>query len=129
MEKKKIILIVILFVIALVLGGLLINKKTNNSNKEIIQSNNRDESLEQLEVTNDTINIRVDADTKSDKIGKVLKGEIYTIIETKEDNYYTWYKIKTANDIEGFIAGKYKPDEGQEEEYIKILEQKKEDSE
>ena len=94
MEKKKIILIVILFVIALVLGGLLISKKTNNSNKEIIQSNNRDESLEQLEVTNDTINIRVDADTKSDKIGKVLKGEIYTIIETKEDNYYTWYKIK-----------------------------------
>ena len=127
MEKKKIILIVILFVIALVLGGLLVNKKLNSNNntkEEVVQSNNRDESLEQLEVTNDTINIRMDADTKSEKVGKVSKGEIYTILETKEDNYYTWYKIKTSNDVEGFIAGKYKPEEGQEEEYIKLLEKK-----
>lgn len=125
MQKKKIILIVILFVIALVLGGLLVNKKLNSNNKEeIVQSNARDENLEQLEVTNDTINIRMDADTKSEKVGKVSKGEIYTILETKEDNYYTWYKIKTSNDIEGFIAGKYKPEEGQEEEYIKLLEKK-----
>ena len=125
MKKKKIILIVILFVIALVLGGLLVNKKLNSNNKEeIVQSNARDENLEQLEVTNDTINIRMDADTKSEKVGKVSKGEIYTILETKEDNYYTWYKIKTSNDIEGFIAGKYKPEEGQEEEYIKLLEKK-----
>lgn len=122
MDKKKIILIVILFVIALVLGGLLVNKKLNSNKKEeIVQSNARDENLEQLEVTNDTINIRMEADTKSEKVGKVSKGEIYTILETKEDNYYTWYKIKTSNDIEGFIAGKYKPEEGQVEEYIKLL--------
>lgn len=125
MDKKKIILIVILFVIALVLGGLLINKKLNSNNKEeIVQFNARDENLEQLEVTNDTINIRMEADTKSEKVGKVSKGEIYTILETKEDNYYTWYKIKTSNDIEGFIAGKYKPEEGQVEEYIKLLDKK-----
>ncbi len=125
MDKKKIILIVILFVIALVLGGLLVNKKLNSNNKEeIVQSNARDENLEQLEVTNDTINIRMEADTKSEKVGKVSKGEIYTILETKEDNYYTWYKIKTSNDIEGFIAGKYKPEEGQVEEYIKLLDKK-----
>lgn len=125
MDKKKIILIVILFVIALILGGLLVNKKLNSNNKEeIVQSNARDENLEQLEVTNDTINIRMEADTKSEKVGKVSKGEIYTILETKEDNYYTWYKIKTSNDIEGFIAGKYKPEEGQVEEYIKLLDKK-----
>ena len=122
MDKKKIILIVILFVIALVLGGLLVNKKLNSNNKEeIVQSNARDQNLEQLEVTNDIINIRMEADTKSEKVGKVSKGEIYTILETKEDNYYIWYKIKTSNDIEGFIAGKYKPEEGQVEEYIKLL--------
>lgn len=122
MDKKKIILIVILFVIALVLGGLLVNKKLNSNKKEeIVQSNARDENLEQLEVTNDIINIRMEADTKSEKVGKVSKGEIYTILETKEDNYYIWYKIKTSNDIEGFIAGKYKPEEGQVEEYIKLL--------
>lgn len=125
MDKKKIILIVILFVIALVLGGLLVNKKLNSNNKEeIVQSNARNENLEQLEVTNDTINIRMEADTKSEKVGKVSKGEIYTILETKEDNYYIWYKIKTSNDIEGFIAGKYKPEEGQVEEYIKLLDKK-----
>ena len=87
MDKKKIILIVILFVIALILGGLLVNKKLNSNNKnnkeEIVQSNARDENLEQLEVTNDTINIRMEADTKSEKVGKVSKGEIYTILETK----------------------------------------------
>ena len=128
MDKKKIILIVILFVIALILGGLLVNKKLNSNNKnnkeEIVQSNARDENLEQLEVTNDTINIRMEADTKSEKVGKVSKGEIYTILETKEDNYYIWSKIKTSNDIEGFIAGKYKPEEGQVEEYIKLLDKK-----
>lgn len=127
MRKKKIILIIILFVIACVLGGLLVNKKlNNNSNTNVVQSNERDDTLDQLEIINDEINIRQDADTKSEKLGKVVKGEIYTIIETKEDNYYTWYKIKTSNDIEGFIAGKYKPEDEDVQEYIKILDKKEE---
>ena len=127
MKKKKIILIIILFVIACVLGGLLINKKlSNNMVDTVMQSNERNETLDQLEIINDEINIRQDADTKSEKLGKVVKGEIYTILETKEDNYYTWYKIKTNNDIEGFIAGKYKPEDEDVQEYIKILDKKEE---
>lgn len=127
MKKKKIILIIILFIIACVLGGLLTNKKlSNNMVDTVIQSNERNETLDQLEIINDEINIRQDADTKSEKLGKVVKGEIYTIIETKEDNYYTWYKIKTNNDIEGFIAGKYKPEDEDVQEYIKILDKKEE---
>lgn len=127
MKKKKIILIIILFIIACVLGGLLINKKlSNNMVDTVIQSNERNETLDQLEIINDEINIRQDADTKSEKLGKVVKGEIYTILETKEDNYYTWYKIKTNNDIEGFIAGKYKPEDEDVQEYIKILDKKEE---
>lgn len=127
MKKKKIILIIILFIIACVLGGLLISKKlSNNTVDTVIQSNERNETLNQLEIINDEINIRQDADTKSEKIGKVVKGEIYTIIETKEDNYYTWYKIKTNNGIEGFIAGKYKPEDEEVQEYIKILDKKEE---
>ena len=127
MRKKKIILIIILFVIACVLGGLLVNKKlNNNSNTNVVQSNERDDTLDQLEIINDEINIRQDADTKSEKLGKVVKGEIYTILEIKEDNYYTWYKIKTNNDIEGFIAGKYKPEDEDVQEYIKILDKKEE---
>lgn len=127
MKKKKIILIIILFIIACVLGGLLVNKKlNNNSNTNVVQSNDRDDTLDQLEIINDEINIRQDADTKSEKLGKVVRGEIYTIIETKEDNYYTWYKIKTNNNIEGFIAGKYKPEDEDVQEYIKILDKKEE---
>lgn len=127
MKKKKIILIIILFVIACVLGGLLINKKlSNNMVDTVIQSNERNETLDQLEIINDEINIRQDADTKSEKLGKVVRGEIYTILETKEDNYYTWYKIKTNNNIEGFIAGKYKPEDEDVQEYIKILDKKEE---
>lgn len=127
MKKKKIILIIILFIIACVLGGLLINKKlSNNMVDTVIQSNERNETLDQLEIINDEINIRQDADTKSEKLGKVVRGEIYTILETKEDNYYTWYKIKTNNDIEGFIAGKYKPEDEDVQEYIKILDKKEE---
>lgn len=127
MKKKKIILIIILFIIACVLGGLLVNKKlNNNSNTNVVQSNERDDTLDQLEIINDEINIRQDADTKSEKLGKVVRGEIYTIIETKEDNYYTWYKIKTNNNIEGFIAGKYKPEDEDVQEYIKILDKKEE---
>lgn len=127
MKKKKIILIIILFIIACVLGGLLINKKlSNNMVDNVIQSNERNETLDQLEIINDEINIRQDADTKSEKLGKVVKGEIYTILETKEDNYYTWYKIKTNNNIEGFIAGKYKPEDEDVQEYIKILDKKEE---
>lgn len=127
MRKKKIILIIILLIITCFLSGLLINKKLNgNSVDTVIQSNERNETLDQLEIINDEINIRQDADTKSEKLGKVVKGEIYTIIETKEDNYYTWYKIKTNNDIEGFIAGKYKPEDEDVQEYIKILDKKEE---
>ncbi len=127
MKKKKIILIIILFIIACVLGGLLINKKlSNNMVDTVMQSNERNETLDQLEIINDEINIRQDADTKSEKLGKVVKGEIYTILEIKEDNYYTWYKIKTNNDIEGFIAGKYKPEDEDVQEYIKILDKKEE---
>lgn len=128
MKNKKVILIIILFIIACILGGLLVKKKSlnNSDNNNIVQSNARDDSLEQLEIVNDEINIRSDADTKSDKIGKVVKGEVYTIIEIKDDNYYTWYKIKTNNDIEGFIAGKYKPENEEEQVYIKILDKKDE---
>lgn len=128
MEKKKIILIIIMFVIACILGILLVNKKGND--KEVfIQSNDRDMTVDQLEITADEINIRLSNDTKSEKIGKVVKGEIYTIIDSNSDNYYEWYHIKTNNDIEGFIAGKYTTEEGEVQEYIKILEKETDETE
>lgn len=117
MKRKKITLIIILSIIALSLLAILIYQNMNNKKEEIIQTNKRDETIKQLEVLNEEINIRTDATTKSEVIGKVKKGEIYTILDETTDEYYTWYKIKTENEIEGYIAGKY-----EEDEYIKLLE-------
>lgn len=76
MNKKKIILIIILLVITLVLSGLLILKNMDNNKEEkIIQSNQRDETKEQIEITNEYINIRKEASSEADILGKVYKDE------------------------------------------------------
>lgn len=124
MKNKKITLIILLAVIALSLGALLVYKNINSKTTEVnIMTNKRDEYIKQLEVVNDEINIRKDTNTKSEVLGKVKKGDIYTIIEETTDEYYTWYKIKTENNIEGYIAGKY-----EDSEYIKLLEVKEKES-
>jgi len=121
MKKKKIILIIILLIITLVLSGLLIYKKLDKQEEVIIQTNERNEYVEQLEIINDYINIRESNDSTSELLGKVYKGEIYTILETLEDDYYIWCKIKTNNDITGYIAVKY-----DDEDYVNYLEVKEE---
>lgn len=120
MEKKKIILIIIMSVITLSLVGLLVYRNYDWEKEIIVQSNDRDDSVEQIEITNDYINIRVENDSQSEALGKVYKGEIYTVLDIKEDEYYTWCLIKTNNDIEGYVAVKY-----QEESYVNYLEVKK----
>lgn len=120
MKKKKIILIIILLVITFGLSGLLIIKNGNTNNKyeeKIIQSNKRNESVEQIKITNDTINIRKENDSQSDILGKVYKDEIYTVLEKREDEYYVWCLIETNNNIKGYIAVKY-----EEEIYAEFLE-------
>lgn len=120
MKKKKIILIIILLVITFGLSGLLIIKNGNTNNKDeekIIQSNERNESVEQIKITNDTINIRKENDSQSDILGKVYKDEIYTVLEKREDEYYVWCLIETNNNIKGYIAVKY-----EEEIYAEFLE-------
>lgn len=123
MKKKKIILIIILSVITIVLSGLLVYRNMNNEEKEVIvQSNDRDETKKQFKVTNDYINIRTEADTKTAILGKVYKGEIYTILDEVEDEYYFWYLIETNNGIKGYVAVKYNG-----ENYIELLKVKEEE--
>jgi len=127
MKKKKIILIILLLMTVIGLSVLIAYKNNDNSSEEekVIQSNDRDEKKEQFEVINDYINIREENDTKSGILGKVYKGEIYTILDRKEDEYYVWYQIETNTNIKGYVAVKYL-----EEVYIKDLEVKEiEDSE
>ena len=122
MKKKKIILIVIMSIVMFSMIGLLIYKNYDKDSEVIVQSNGRDESVEQIEITNDFINIRLSNDSQSEALGKVYKGEIYTVLDKKEDEYYSWCLIKTNNGIEGYIAVKY-----QEESYVNFLEVKKEE--
>jgi len=122
MNKKKIVLIIIMSIITVSMIGVLIYRNYDKDGEVIVQSNDRDESVEQVEVTNDFINIRSENDSQSEALGKVYKGEIYTVLDKKEDEYYVWCLIKTNNDIEGYIAVKY-----QEESYVNFLEVKKEE--
>jgi len=120
MKKKKIILIIILLVITLILSGVLIYKNIKNDKEDkIIQSNQRDETKEQVEITNDYINIRKEASSESDVLGKVYKEEIYTVLEKQDDEYYNWVLIETNNNIKGYIAIKY-----EENTYANYLEEK-----
>lgn len=122
MNKKKIVLIIIMSIITVSMIGVLIYKNYDKDSEVIVQSNSRDESVEQVEITNDFINIRLSNDSQSEALGKVYKGEIYTVLDKKEDEYYSWCLIKTNNGIEGYIAVKY-----QEESYVNFLEVKKEE--
>lgn len=123
MKKKKIILIIILSIITVCLTGLLVYR---NMDKEevIVQSNDRDETVEQFKVTNEYINIRKENNTESDVLGKVYRDEIYTVLEKEEDEYYVWYLIETNTEIKGYVAVKY-----EEESYVELLEVKEAEEE
>lgn len=122
MKKKKIILIIIMLIITMALLGLLILKNNDNKEEVIVQTNERDETKEQIKITNDFINIRKENDSGSESLGKVYKDEIYTILDTEKDEYYEWSLIETNNGIKGYIATKY-----EEESYVEYLEVTKEE--
>lgn len=85
----------------------------NNNEANDIQSNKRDSSVDQIEVVTDYINIRSEKSIKSDILGKIYKGEIYSILSIDDDSMYRWIEINTSNNIHGYISGK--------DEYIKII--------
>lgn len=81
----------------------------------ISQSNIRDESKKQIKILVDKINIREKADQLSLDIGDVFIGEIYTVLDTV-DNNYIWYKINTNTGITGYVASK------KDEKWVELLE-------
>ena len=46
----------------------------------------------------------------SDIKTKVYMGNIYTVLDTYEEYNQVWYKIKSGESINGWIAGKYNDD-------------------
>ena len=87
----------------------------NTEEELVIQTNLRDESVLQIKVITDYINIRREASVNADILGKVYQDEIYTVLEVI-DGDFDWYFIETSNGIKGYIAGK-----SGENEYIELL--------
>lgn len=106
--KNKVIIITmsVICIVTICIMVLVFNKKSN-------QSNVRDESKSQIEIVNEYINIREERNVNSKVLGKVYKGEIYTVINEYNDTSFVWILIKTSNGIKGYISGK--------EQYVKRL--------
>ena len=103
--------IIIFICLSLLLGNYILKSKLLQNVK---QSNERQSSLNQIEVITEYINIRKSKNVSSPILGKVYKGEIYTVISEDKKSIYNWYEIETSNGIKGFISGK--------DEYVKVLE-------
>jgi serine/threonine protein kinase len=101
--KKQLLITVSLFVISTI-SILIFNILPLKS-----QSNEIDSSKKQIEIVTEYINIRKRANTTSEKIGMVYKGEIFTVLsEKKTSGKRIWYYIETENGIKGYIASEDK---------------------
>lgn len=100
--------------ILFMLCGIVLFGVCGCNKKEVLQTNTRDEKEKQVEVITEYINIREENNVSSKILGKVYKGEIYTIISEDTSSPYKWLEIVTGNGIKGFISGK--------SEYVKFLE-------
>lgn len=98
------VLIVVLMIIVVLISG-----------KVPSQSNGRDDSVMQVQITNSTLNVREKASENSTRLTVVNRGEIYTVLEVVETEKYTWYKINTSYDLCGYVAS------GTKHEYVKVL--------
>ena len=105
-KKKKLIIlsIVILTVIVGVVTTYVIFSK-EEVEVRVDQSNERDDTKEQIEVITDYINIREKKSIDSKAIGKVYEGEIYTVISQDDRSPYYFIEIETKDGKHGFISG------------------------
>lgn len=111
--KKKIFILIAIVLIVLSIVAIFIYKNMKDNIENKLQSNIRDNNVKQVEIISDYINIRSNNSTESNIIGKVYKGEIYTVVETKD----LWIKINTSKGIDGWIISSYNSSN-----YVKYLE-------
>ena len=105
-EKKpnsKMVIILAIIGVVLIAGGISYWYFSNKESEE--QTNIRDNSKNQIEIISEYINIRSSKSVKSEILGKVYRGEIYTILGEDAASEYKWIEIETANGIRGFISG------------------------
>ena len=104
-DKKNKIFLIIIITIGLISSIIF---ATNKISIPLSKINNLNELKEGnklfIKVDLESINVREKPDKSSKKIGSVEHGEEYEVLEIAETSSYRWYKIKDANNIEGYIA-------------------------
>lgn len=118
-SKGKIIIIIIIIITILI---FIVSAVTSINNE---QTNKRDETKDQIEITTEYLRIRQEPNTSNGTpiLGEVKKGEIYTILNSEVEDEYDgynsrWYKIKTSKGVTGYVYS------GDKNEYIKKLERR-----
>ncbi len=112
-KYPKYLLVVIVITIAILIRGITYN----TSIKLKPQSNERNKSVQQLEIKCKYINIREKPGSNEKLLGKVYEKEIFTILGSKEGyNKSKWYKISTEYGVTGYIYS------GASNEYVEIIE-------
>lgn len=105
---KKIFLGLIIILSLFMITGCGDKENQNNSNNtnqnNNQQSNQKDENVDQVEIITEYINIRSEKDVESNIIGKVYKGELYSILSI-DNSTFKWIEIQTNNNIHGYISG------------------------
>ena len=68
------------------------------------------EALEVLyvRIKADALNVRSDASLEAERVTKIYDGQIYEVLQEKEDLAgHTWYQIEAADAIVGWISSDY----------------------
>jgi len=74
--------------------------------EKVIEFEPRDVTASYIVIDSERLNVRVDADVESEKIGQVAQNESYQVIEEKYDSQMRiWYKIMTSEGTKGYVAG------------------------
>lgn len=79
--------------------GEVITTYLTNDNKENKNNN-------QIKILVKQINIREKPDETSKDLGDVYYNEFYNVLDIITKEKYTWYKIKTNNNVTGYVANK-----------------------
>ena len=85
------------------------------SEEKFTQSNKIDRTKTQIRIKEKRLNIRKLPNVNSEDLGDVYRNEIYTVLSHIDTDEYYWYRIKTNQGIEGFIASNPR------KEYIEVI--------
>lgn len=102
------------FVLMALLLGMLIFTTIKFTDKNIINdvpvdkltsiTQVKEDKILYVRVINDFINVRKEPRTSTSKVGKVIKDDIYQVIDIKSGSAYKWYKVIDKNSNMGYIA-------------------------